>query len=66
MPMNPYRRLAKGAALAIKSLSEEWYADCNMRKIDSLISRAMGWEFRIEKELEREVNDETSDTHSHT
>jgi len=47
------RNASKGALLAIRALSQEWYADCDMRKIDKLISRCMGWEFRLEKLVEK-------------
>jgi len=49
--MGIYRRLSKGAALAIEAISCEWYADCDMPKMDRLIHRIMGWEFRIKREL---------------
>lgn len=47
------RNACRGTANAIESVSGEWYADCDMRKIDKGISRIMGWEFRIKKLLEK-------------
>ncbi len=47
------RNTCKGTAKAIEAISQEWYAGCDMRKVDSLISRCMGWETRIKKLLEK-------------
>lgn len=44
------RLACKGATKAIEALNCEWYADCDMRKIDNLIARCAGWDTRI-KEL---------------
>jgi hypothetical protein len=41
------RNVCKGTSKAILSISQEWYADCDMRKINNGITRLMGWENRI-------------------
>ncbi len=43
------RNACKGTAKAIEALDCEWCADCDMRKIEKLILRCAGWEFRMKK-----------------
>ena len=47
------RNACKGATVAIQAISQEWYADCDMKKIDRLISRINGWEFRLKALVEK-------------
>uniref|UniRef100_A0A6M3KLX3 Uncharacterized protein n=1 Tax=viral metagenome TaxID=1070528 RepID=A0A6M3KLX3_9ZZZZ len=41
------RNTSKRTSAAIKAISQEWYADCDMRKMDKLMSRLMAWEDKI-------------------